>query len=236
MLQVLQRNVITPLVDFIYPPLCWGCENRLTNGDSKICSTCWQSFPKVNLGDARWNEFREKFRSEGFVEDFISCFVFEKEGKLQNVIHLLKYQGVKSLGILLGREVGKLMISEEKFSSANFLIPVPLHNLKRRERGYNQSAYICKGISDITNIPFNNSILRRKKYTQSQTLLNIEERRQNVGDAFEANSKSLGEIRGKSCILVDDVITTGSTINACASVLRKHRAERVLAASVALAH
>lgn len=235
MLQILQRNVITPLLDFIYPPLCWACEDRFTDGDSKICSKCWQSFQTVNRGDARWNAFREKSSSEGLVEDFISCFVFEKEGMLQNVIHLLKYQGVKSLGNLLGREVGKRVMNEEKFSSANFLIPVPLHNLKRRERGYNQSDYICKGISDITNIPFNNSILRRKKYTQSQTLLNVEERRHNVGDAFEVNSKSLGEIRGRSFIIVDDVITTGSTINACASVLREHGAERVLAASVALA-
>lgn len=235
MLQILQRNIITPLLDFVYPPVCWTCENRLTNGESKICSTCWQSFRTVNRGDVIWNEFREKFDSEAFVEDFISCYVFEKEGKLQDVIHLLKYRGVKSLGNLLGREVGKRMGSEEKFSSANFLIPVPLHNLKRRERGYNQSDYICKGISEITNIPIRNSLMVRRKYTQSQTLLDLEERRQNVGDAFEVNSKSLGEIPGKSFILVDDVITTGSTINACAKIFVDLGASKVLAVSVALA-
>jgi ComF family protein len=153
----------------------------------------------------------------------------------QQVVHSLKYQGMKSLGIRLGKEIGNRIKASPTFSSADYILPIPLHKLKQRERGYNQSEYLCKGISETTGILIAASFLSRTKYTRSQTQLNLEERRENVGEAFRTNQKFLNEIRGKSFILVDDVITTGSTITACARELRANGAGIILAASAALA-
>jgi len=142
---------------------------------------------------------------------------------------------MKSLGVRLGKEIGNRIKACQTFSSADYLLPIPLHRLKQRERGYNQSEYICRGISEATGIPVGGSILYRTKYTKSQTQLNLGERRANVGDAFKVNPKFQSEIRGKSFILVDDVITTGSTITACARELRTNGGRTILAVSVALA-
>ena len=169
------------------------------------------------------------------IADMLSCFLFEKEGTLQEIVHLLKYRGIKSIGVELGRIIGGCMILDSRYKLADYLVPVPLHRIKQRERGYNQSEYLCKGISEVTHIPVHTSLLVRKKYTESQTQLNLDERRQNVGDAFIVNEKFVSDIEGKVFILVDDVITTGATINACARELRGCGAKAVFAISAALA-
>lgn len=234
-LQALYKLVAEPLLDFIYPPLCFVCEQGLVDAERVVCARCWTSFPEVRKSDPVWTEQKTKFAEEEIIHDILSCYLFEKEGALQQVVHLLKYQGIKSLGVRLGRDVGKRFITNQLFSRADYLLPIPLHKLKQRERGYNQSEFICKGISEITTIPVNSSLVARAKYTRSQTRLNIEERRENVDDAFRINPKFQSEIKGKAFVLVDDVITTGSTMNACARELLNNGARTVLAASAALA-
>lgn len=243
MLQFLKNNLFIPFRDFLYPPLCFTCSTRLSlsksgrmgNGDARVCDECWSSFSPFQTGEPVWRELHDRFAEEGVVADFLSCYYFEKEGALQQVIHLLKYQGMKSMGVLLGREVGSHIVREPEFAGADYLIPVPLHRLKQRERGYNQCEFLCKGIEEVSGIPLRSDLLRRAKYTHSQTQLNLSERKSNVGDAFEVNPRTLDEIRNRSVILVDDVITTGSTINACARVLVGAGADRVFAASAAVA-
>ncbi len=234
-MNVLYQHIIQPFQDFIYPPVCLTCEQLRTDRSSKLCSDCWNALTSILSTHLTWQEISVKFDREGVINDILSCYLFEKEGKLQEIVHLLKYSGIKSIGVELGRVIGRCMMQESNFALAEYLIPVPLHRIKQRERGYNQSEYICKGISELTKIPVHTSLLLRKKYTQSQTQLNLEERKQNVGDAFIIEKKFLSEVEGKTFILVDDVITTGSTINACARELLAHGATRVLTASAALA-
>jgi ComF family protein len=235
MLQTFQRAFVTPILDFIYPPLCFVCQQRLSAKEKNVCSSCWSGITPLRHDHPVWNELRDKFIAGGMVQDFLSCYLFEKEGSLQHIIHLLKYEGIKSVGIRLGKEIGKQMMNNSSFCNADYLVPVPLHTLKKRERGYNQSECICKGISEVTAISMDTSFVIRKKYTRTQTQLNIQERKKNVGDAFIVPEKSRLAIKGKTFILVDDVITTGSTINACAQELVANGAAGVLAASVALA-
>ena len=235
MLEFLRNTILVPLRDFIYPPVCMTCDQLLTAREEKVCTKCWNSVTGIDSHHAVWKEITGKFQTDGYVEDVLSCFLFEKEGSLQQMIHLLKYQGMKSLGVQLGREIGKRIEGNEYFSRADILVPIPLHKLKMRERGYNQSEFLCRGIADITHIPMQRSLLRRTKYTQSQTQLTIVERRENVGDAFRLNQKFLSFVKGKTIALVDDVVTTGATMNACAMELRANGAATVLAASVALA-
>lgn len=245
-------NVFVSLRDFVYPPVCLTCESILESAAERICRRCWGSLQRIDRTHPVWKELQEKLKTEGIVTDFLSCYLFEKEGKLQEIVHLLKYGGKRSLGERLGREVGELMLKNPDFLSPDYLVPVPLNKLKQRERGYNQAECICRGISDVTRIPVERSLIIRRRYTQSQTELDRNRRRENVEGAFavkmnkrvalpgnRANAEPAaianGAVTGLSIVLVDDVFTTGATIEACARELVAHGAERVLAVSAALA-
>jgi ComF family protein len=229
------KDIAAPFLDLIYPPICFLCDGKLETAEEKICGTCWESFHSIDSAHSVWRELDGKFSVEGVVSEFQSCYLFESEGTFQHAIHLLKYEGVKSLGVRLGREIGERILQSPRMCKADMVLPVPLHRSKERERGYNQSSYICRGISDVTNIPAQENVLTRTRFTQSQTKLNLEERKKNVEDAFSVSKNVEVLIQGKSIILIDDVITTGATINACARVLREGGAENVFAASAALA-
>lgn len=228
-------SFINSIIDFIYPPVCFVCNQSIMRNELPVCRSCWEKFTAVNSSHPTWIEIKSKFLNRGNVKDIISCYLFESEGKLQEVIHLLKYKEIKSVGIRFGRELGKVILSSAQFASADYLIPVPLHRLKKRERGYNQSELLCKGITQILPINFIPDFLERIRYTQSQTNLNMAERIANVEDAFDINKSYKTFVHGKSFIIVDDVITTGSTIDACAARLIEYGAGSVYAASVALA-
>jgi ComF family protein len=223
------------VLSFIYPPICLLCNGILQDNERLVCESCWQSIETVHSEDDEYQQFLAKLTGDGIISGLFSPFYFEKEGKLQAVIHGLKYQGYTSLGVKAGRKVGERIESANGFPKADGVLPVPLHPLKKRERGYNQSELICQGIEEVTGIPVRTDLLIRRKYTVSQTQLSFEERKENVGDAFEINEKTHGDISGRSFILVDDVITTGSTINACAKALATADAKSVHAASIALA-
>lgn len=235
MLKTLIRNLLTPLRDFIYPQVCFTCNQHLTTSELKICSSCWNSLTTIVPSHPLWTEKQNKLTGDGSISDVFSCYFFEKEGKLQEIIHLLKYEGITHLGIRLGRELGNRILTHQLYRQADFLIPVPLHKAKLRERGYNQSELICKGISEVTKIPTETTILKRTKHTQSQTHLSLEERKQNVSGAFMVEQKHKHLLSGATVILVDDVITTGSTINECAKVLFATGVRQIFAASAALA-
>jgi ComF family protein len=229
------RSILEPLVQFVYPPICLVCSGTLQENECLVCENCWQSIENVHPEDNLYQQFLAKLAADGLISNLIAPFYFEKEGKLQAIIHGLKYQGYTSLGVKAGRKIGELIHAAGDLPKADVLLPVPLHPLKKRERGYNQSELICQGIEEVTRIPLRTDLLRRRKYTVSQTQLSFEERKENVGDAFEIDERRRDEIAGKSFILVDDVITTGSTISACARELRNAGGKEVHAAAVALA-
>lgn len=188
----------------------------------------------VSAGDEVYRETLARLLERGHVAGLVSRFYFDKEGPLQSLIHQLKYNGMTSLGVALGERLAGVLMPELDDNSY-ILLPVPLHRTKKRERGYNQSEYICKGIANVSGLVVAPSLLKRTRYTQSQTALDIEERRENVADAFALNPRCSVPVADQSFVLVDDVITTGATIDACARLLVKHGAKRVLACSVALA-
>lgn len=234
MLQAL-KNILLPFSDFIYPSLCFVCEKHLRDGERRVCRECWSSFRAFNVGDPIWHELKNRFGQDGVVNDFLSCFYFEKDGRLQDVVHFLKYRGIHSMGVMLGREIGTRILQNKEFSTVDFLVPVPLHRLKERERGYNQSEMLCKGIREVTGIPMDTGLIRRMRYTKSQTQLNLEERRENVEGAFVVPLKRSSHVKGMTIILVDDVITTGATVIACARAFVNAGVKTVYAVSAAVA-
>ena len=174
-----------------------------------------------------------KLLSDGNISDLVSCFVFDKEGPFQHIAHALKYKEYKSIVVELGMRIGETLI--EWNLEVDILIPVPLHRIKYRERGYNQSEFIARGISSVIGKPIVSNAVRRTRHTQTQTKLNIEERHKNMEHAFELISRSSEILFKKRCLLVDDIITTGATTNSCARVILSAGAAKIIAASVALA-
>ena len=180
-----------------------------------------------------YQETRERLIAEGGISDLISCFVFEKNGPFQHIAHALKYQEYKSLGRELGTRIGKVL--GDGNVDIDILIPLPLHRIKLRERGYNQSEFIARGIASVIGKPVVLNTVRRTRHTQTQTKLNIEERRKNMEHAFELIPQTANILQEKKCLLVDDVITTGATMNSCAQVLLSSGVSSIIAASAALA-
>jgi len=234
-LSELLRAVAAPVRDFIFPPLCFSCSARLTDTESRLCNACWRSIERVQPSDETVRILRERFSAQGNIDEFFSCYYFEEQGAFQHLVHSLKYNAVTLFGVELGRHIGATLNENIDVRSIEGIIPIPLHKLKQRERGYNQSEYLCKGISAVIRRPVAAALVRRSKYTISQTHLNADERKKNVGDAFDIQPQQLEGIKGKCFLVVDDVITTGSTIQSIAKLMKDAGAARVIAASAALA-
>lgn len=240
--KIKQMKIFTELFDFFLPRICVSCQNKLNSNEQYICSSCFRSIKKTPKYLIE-NEFQRKFAEEKIISDFLPLFIFEKEKALQQLIHELKYNGNFKIGIYLGESIGKEFGKKIKAWEPDLIIPVPLYHLKKAERGYNQSYYIAKGISNICKVEVSTSLLKRSRYTISQTELNFEERKENVKGAFELIiSQRLmrlwfrrNYIESKRIILVDDVITTGATISECGKVLLSNGASKIYALSAAIA-
>jgi ComF family protein len=209
------------------------CSGLLPDSSEKICVDCWNAIPQVTKQLPLYQKTRTKLLAEGFISDLVSCFIFEKAGPLQLIAHSLKYQEYKSLGTKLGKEIGKLI--KDWDIEVDLIIPVPLHSIKHRERGYNQSELIAHGIHSVINRPIVMDAISRTRYTQTQTKLNLDKRRRNMEKAFKMAPGASKKLDGKICLLVDDVITTGATTSSCAKEIATSGTTKIIAASAALA-
>ncbi len=220
------------LFGFFLPRFCPGCGSKLDINTEPICRDCLSSMLRVAQTRLTY-EYNKKFAGEKLITEFISLYEFEKGKELQNILHSFKYQN----RFLIGRYFGQLLYQsfKEKIDlwKIDFLIAVPLHHLKKAERGYNQSDYIVKGISSMSGIPVKNFHLKRQRYTESQTTKTKAERLQNMAEAFKPRKEQ--QLINKRVLLVDDVITTGATISECARALSEKGVAKIFAASIAIA-
>ena len=145
----------------------------------------------------------------------------------------MKYEKKFNVGIFLGKTLANKINSNRPDWKIDLIIPIPLHQLKKAERGYNQSFYIAKGIGKILDIPFSDRVVKRIKYTESQTTMTLNEREENISGAFKVINRN--SVNGKTILIIDDVITTGATISECGKVLLEAGAKNIYAASVAIA-
>ncbi len=199
-----------------------------------ICANCFQKIERTDPIDLE-RSFSAKFENASFINKAFSGFHFKEESIIQTLIHELKYQNKRSIGVFLGEVIGQLIKNDSDFLTADVLVPVPLHKIRLRERGYNQSELIAKGVSNATGIKVVGNLLVRARNTETQTKLDFEKRKENVKDAFFVSGKYKNFVIGKKVIIVDDVITTGSTINECAKALAMAGASKVFALSIAIA-
>jgi len=220
------------LFDFILPRFCCSCKTKLSVNQNTMCVDCLSKIQRSNSSRLQ-REFERKFFNNKIISEFYSPFVFEKDKELQHAIHALKYDKKFPVGIFLG----KVLAAEIKSSKTNWkfdlIIPIPLHQLKKAERGYNQAYYIAKGVGKIFKVKVSDRIVKRIKYTESQTTMNLNEREENISGAFKVKWNT--QVRGKNILLLDDVITTGATISECGKILLEAGASKVYAASIAIA-
>ena len=182
--------------------------------------------PKTGYENNPENPLAQTFYGRVRFHAVTACFFFAKSGKVQHLIHELKYRGNKEAGVFLGQELGKTIKDVPLFQGIDYLIPVPLHPKRERQRGYNQSLMIAQGIHEVTGIPIGDKYLIRGIYTETQTHKTAEERFKNVKDIFVVRDAE--ELKGKHVLLIDDVLTTDCSYGHrfCYDLMRHHKQER----------
>ena len=201
-----------------YPSLCASCTKPLFKGEEVICTQCRFHLPRTGFHLLKGNPVEKHFWGKVPVHAATAYYYFSKGEKVQRMIHGLKYKGRKDIGQMVGKLMGS-ELSRSEFAGCDWIIPVPLHQSKMKTRGYNQSDCFAEGLSEGLHVPFSPEFLRRKRSTDTQTRKHRFERFKNVEDVFFVEEKE--ELYGKHILLVDDVITTGSTLVSCAEALLK---------------
>ncbi len=220
------------------PKNCVICEEYFGDRESYskyICNKCFDSMPYSPSKEIIYNQLLMAINLEDlFISNATSLFSADvmKKNWIE-LIHLLKYNGFTNIGTEFGILLGKRLIKED-LTGYDFVIPVPIHHTKKRERGYNQSDFIALSVSKTINCTYSNKLIKRMKYTSSQTLLDSNERRKNISKVFGPYNKNAHKlVDGKDILIIDDVLTTGSTLNECASTLVKMGANSVDVATLA---
>jgi len=207
---------VTYLQDFInllFPNICEACGTSLYKNESTICTRCLYHLPKTNFHTHAENPVETLFWGRIEIQLATAFFFYAKESLLQKLIHKLKYQGKKEIGYELGMFLGGTLKNSD-FILVDLIIPIPLHYKKEKKRGYNQSEYIAAGIAKTMNKPIKSNIVERHLASSSQTSKSRYERWKNVENVFKV--KNGAALKGNHVLLVDDVLTTGATIEACA--------------------
>jgi ComF family protein len=197
-----------------------------------LCIECIDNLPQTNFAIHANNPLEKKFWGRIALVSAMSLFYFSKESIVQNMIHELKYKGNKKAGHYFGNLMGKSLLNSNRFH-IDVIIPLPLFERKEKMRGYNQSEILCHGISEIINKPVLKNNVRRKLFTETQTSKHRIDRWKNVENIFEVNHA--GELEGKHVLLVDDVITTGATLDACGTEILKIKNVKLSVATLAMA-
>lgn len=226
-------DVISDFVSLIYPNECLCCQTPLMKQERIICTDCEIHLPRTNYHREEGNEIEKIFWGRVKIEKASSYFLFKKGSKYQKLMHNLKYKGEYGIGVYLGRKYGLELCEANYFSDVDLIIPVPLHAKKLKKRGYNQSMAIAEGLSFGLKCEIGNDILVRTVFSETQTRKGRFERWENMQSIFEITNCKF--IEGKHILLVDDIVTTGSTLEACAQVLLAVKDVKVSIATIAFA-
>ncbi|MDA9334617.1 phosphoribosyltransferase family protein [Flavobacteriaceae bacterium] len=226
--------MLSQLVNLFFPKTCQACNHVLTDYETHICVKCRHELPLTNYHYERPKVVKKIFYGRVELEAATALFYFHKEGLVQHLLHKLKYKGQEQLGQVFGVWLGAELQESSYFKSIDVVIPVPVHSKKLKQRGYNQVALFAKHLAKSLNAYYDDSVLLKSMNTKTQVFQSREERFQSVANTFYA--KNLSRIDGKHVLLVDDVITTGATIEACALVLNSVAKIRLSLATIAITH
>jgi len=224
---------LADFVSLIFPDLCQSCKSTLVKGEYLICTNCRYDLPLTNFHQKSDNIVAQQFWGRINVEAAYALCYFIKGGKMQHLMHQFKYKGVQNIGMLLGNIAGEQLSENAVFNSIDLIIPVPLHKKRQMQRGYNQSTCFAEGISEKLNKPVIENNLIRSRVTETQTHRARFLRFENMQEVFYANDPQ--KLKNKHVLLVDDIVTTGSTLEACGNELLKIEGLKLSIATIAYA-
>jgi len=229
----LLRAYLNDFAALLFPQLCQACNQPLVDHEDLICTDCLYNLPYTHFHQQPDNIVIHQFWGKVYIKAAYALFYFTKGGKVQQLMHQFKYKNKPAIGKKLGVMAGNQLKENNHFKTTDVIIPVPLHKSRLRKRGYNQSACFAEGIATVLNIPVLTDCLIRKKATQTQTKKSRYERTLNMQDVFEVVDAH--KLAGKNILLVDDVVTTGATLEACALALLAVKGLQLNIATIAYA-
>ncbi|MEO7044430.1 MAG: ComF family protein [Ferruginibacter sp.] len=227
------KNILADAMHLFYPHNCTGCGSDLLSKDELVCIKCLRILPHTGFENIKDNSVERIFTGRVPIKDATAEFYFSKTQLIQQLIHQLKYKGNKEIGFYLGAIMAKKILQSNYFKNMDYLIPLPLYPDKEFKRGYNQAEIICNGMASVLKIPVHTKNVIRKRFTETQTKKRRTERWENVEGSFTIKDPSI--LNGKNILLVDDVLTTGATMEACAQILSSVPGISISIATLAIA-
>ena len=219
------------LINLFFPKICYACNNVLSDNEKGICTVCRHELPITNYHLEKENPVEKVFYGRVKLEYATALLLFQKKGMVQHLLHNLKYKGHEEIGVILGKWLGFELINSNQFKGIDMVIPVPLHKSKLRKRGYNQVEKFAKELANSLNVSYIDNVLVKTTPTKTQVFKNRFARWDDSKAIFNIQNPKL--IEGKHILLVDDIITTGATIESCANALLNHTYNKGVKISVA---
>lgn len=226
-------GLVSDFLHLIYPNLCVGCHLEAVERDELFCVACEVQLPLTDFHQIEDNEAVHRMIGGFKFQLGCSMFRFYPGGVIQEIIHQIKYKGQTHLAFRLGKRYGYVLKGHPRLKNLDYIVPVPLHKNRQRFRGYNQSKYFADGLAEALATPVSTSLIKRIKDTSSQTTKSRRERLVTMQGAFAFNENYIKE--GSHILLVDDVLTTGSTLEALAFTIAKHAEIDISFATIGLA-
>src|SRR6266404_3972237 len=207
------KEIKDSFLHLLFPHVCNGCGNDILGEETMLCMGCTAEMPETNFHIYANNPVEKIFWGRLPLASATAQYYFTKESLMQRLMHQLKYKGNRELGIQLGRLIGKDLQQTNRFNNIDALIPLPLFPAKEKRRGYNQATILCEGIAEVMNVEIFKDVIVRLQHTETQTKKGRMERWQNIEGKFDLVKPE--KIQHKHVLLVDDVVTTGATLEAC---------------------
>lgn len=225
--------MIKNLLNLFFPKVCYACNNLLSDNEKHICITCRHNLPVTNYHLENNEAINKVLYGRVKLERGTALLKFEKKGIVQHLLHNLKYKGHETIGRVLGEWLGNELKTIEAYNSIDLIIPVPLHKRKLRKRGYNQVEKFGVEIAKALHVEYIDSVLLKTTTTKTQVFKKRIARWDNSHEVFTLQNKAL--IEGKHILLVDDIITTGATIESCTNILLRAKNVKISVAAMAIA-
>lgn len=227
-------TLLQNILSIFYPRSCVSCRDALQQHEKLLCTNCLLHLPETNYHLDKENPLQLLFRGRVPIENIAALLFYKKGNQVQHILHALKYNGNQEIGEFLGHYYGLQLSKEDNYQQIDLILPIPLHPKKLKNRGYNQSECIAKGLSRSMAIPYRTDILIRTVFTETQTKKSRFNRWKNVEEVFKVVEED--EIAGKHLLLCDDVLTTGATLEAAISKTLDAGASHISIITLAVAH
>lgn len=226
-------NLIEDFISLFFPRTCYACGNSLFQNEKIVCTSCLLHLPKTNFHKSTENPVSKVFWGRVNLTAATSMYFYRKGGKVQQLIHQLKYKGHKEIGVFLGEMYGKQLIESPLYTDIDLIIPIPLHKSKLKKRGFNQAELFASGLARSMQKEMDVKSLIRQVATSTQTKKTRYKRWENVSEIFKLATPE--NLKGKKILVVDDVITTGATMEAFIQTIQRVEDVKVCAVSIAFA-